>query len=325
MIERAPPAARHSQVIKQEHEWMRYRALLLLSPFLLTSCANIVPSFDIPTSPITKGPTVQSIVDRVTCELAELVSPESLSNPEKNVGYFLLTAQYEVAVQLDLSVNDTGGLAPSLTYTAGIFEFGASAKVEQSREQTFHETLFYNMLNLQEQMITRDREIAAGAQLPRIGACPITDTNLAGKLGIRQAVEMAADSDYLQVAKQGDQGAFGGQINFTVTKNLNGVGPTWTLTHFKGPGGLGSVSEVNTDKLTFAFAEATHPLTPEQLTERAIRLGLMKGIAPKRKPSIVGPTAVSSRIRNPVAESLLGRLTLTDIATQLHNIRVNTR
>ncbi|BBO09233.1 hypothetical protein TM102_07030 [Bradyrhizobium sp. TM102] len=274
---------------------------------------------------MTNGPTVKSIVDRVTCELAELVSPESLSNPEKNVGYFLLTAQYEVAIQLDLSVNDTGGLAPSFTYTAGLFDFGASAKIEQSREQTFHETLFYSLLDLQEQIILRDSEISAGEQLPRIGACPVTDTNLAGRLGIRQAVEMAADSDHLQVAKQGEQGAFGGSINFTVTKNLSGIGPTWTLTHFKGPGGLGSVSEVNVDKLTFAFAEAMHPLSGRQLADRATRLGLSGDSSQTRARTASRRTIASTPIRNRTAERLLERLTLTDISTQLRSIRFNTR
>jgi hypothetical protein len=41
-----------------------------------------------------------------------------------------------------------------------------------------------------------------------------------------------------------------------VTKNLNSVGPTWSLKHFKGPGSLGGISEVNTDKVVFAFAQS---------------------------------------------------------------------
>jgi hypothetical protein len=42
------------------------------------------------------------------------------------------------------------------------------------------------------------------------------------------------------------------------------LGPTWTLVQFKGPGGLASLSQVNTDKITLAFAEGPNvgkPLT----------------------------------------------------------------
>jgi hypothetical protein len=53
------------------------------------------------------------------------------------------------------------------------------------------------------------------------------------------------------------KGAFGGAVKFVVTKGVSAAGPTWTLTHFKGPGGLGSFSRLNTDSLTIAFAKHT--------------------------------------------------------------------
>jgi hypothetical protein len=59
------------------------------------------------------------------------------------------------------------------------------------------------------------------------------------------------------------KGVFGGSIQFLVTKNLS-AGPTWTLVHFKGPGPLASVSEVNTDKITLAFAQGPNAGTPMQ-------------------------------------------------------------
>lgn len=78
----------------------------------------------------------------------------------------------------------------------------------------------------------------------------------------------------LQSKLSGTSGAFGGYVNFVITKNLNSVGPTWTLTHFKGPGSLAGVAEVNTDKLTFAFAErsATGGIARAAQTSRAISL-----------------------------------------------------
>jgi len=68
--------------------------------------------------------------------------------------------------------------------------------------------------------------------------------------------------------KLSDDGVFGGYVNFVVTKSVNG-GPTWTLTSFTGPGSnLGSFSEVNTDKLTFAFARGDKAGTPFRVSGR---------------------------------------------------------
>jgi hypothetical protein len=69
-----------------------------------------------------------------------------------------------------------------------------------------------------------------------------------------------------------------------------------TLTHFKGPGSLAGVSEINTDKLTFAFAErsATGALAQTAQTTRAeallnsiltnqisTQIGALKGAIPR--------------------------------------------
>ena len=68
-----------------------HQVVALLLTVLLTGCANIVPQFDIPPDPYTGMPTVASIVDRVTCELAALIAPGADNEAE------LLTGQYEVA------------------------------------------------------------------------------------------------------------------------------------------------------------------------------------------------------------------------------------
>jgi hypothetical protein len=88
--------------------------------------------------------------------------------------------------------------------------------------------------------------------------CPPPDTNLSGTLGISDFVAMAAQSEGLDTSNK----VFGGTIQFLVTKNVNSVGPTWTLVHFKGPGGLLNFSQVNTDKITPAFAQGPHVGTP---------------------------------------------------------------
>jgi hypothetical protein len=278
-------------------------------PVILAGCAGIVPTYDIPRDS-TGAPTVSSIVRRVTCELANLVAPGASHEFE------LLTGQYDVAVQLDLTVNDTGGLAPSVSYLNGPFTFGAAAKLEQSREQFFSEKLFFSLLDLRDQV--EDSEIAyrEGRINSKITDCAeYADTNLAGDLGIRQAVDLALGSNYLQTtAKASDQGAFGGYINFLVTKNVNAVGPTWTLTHFTGPGGLGSLSEVNTDKLTFAFAVPDVPLTAEQLDKRERA----------RRQARLNPSRAVGKPRRAVnfrAEQLIQQLQINQISNRLNTIR----
>ena len=90
-------------------------------------------------------------------------------------------------------------------------------------------------------------------------------------------------------------GSFGGYVQFVVTKNVNMVGPTWTLKQFNGPGSLAGLSEINTDKITFAFARG--------------------GAAGK-------PFSVISNARNPVTEQLLTQINVNQLTTQLSNLRI---
>ena len=218
-----------------------YAALL---PIFIGGCAAVVPRFDVPTDPASGTPTVRSIVDEITCEFNEMLA-------EPTFREFLLLGDIDVALQLTLTVNDSGGLTPSFTYTNGLFSFNAGATLSQSREQNYTETLYYSMRQLD-----HDNQLAKAA-----GKGPIchqnADTNLAGNLGLRDAVAIAIQSPNLNFTKKlsGTDGEFGGYVNFVLTKNINAVGPTWTLKHFKGPGSFGALSEVNTDKLVFAFAE----------------------------------------------------------------------
>jgi hypothetical protein len=145
--------------------------------------------------------------------------------------------------------------------------------VDAQREQNFTEQLIFSIKDIRTEMLLAAE---ASQKLHRpvdSFDCPVVDTNLAGELGMVQSAEMAFTSGglNLQTKLSGASGAFGGYVNFIITKNLNSVGPTWTLTHFKGPGSLAGVSEMNTDKLTFAFAErsATGAIPRAAQTARA--------------------------------------------------------
>jgi hypothetical protein len=215
-----------------------------LSSLAAGGCAAVVPYFDIPVDE--KGaPTVQSIAQRVTYELAGLLEePYGLRNA-------LLIGDIQVALQLNLTVNDTGGLRPSVSFVNGPFAFGLGGTLSQSREQNYTEKLYYSLRDLQKEV-----DLARKLNID-LAACRPIDTNLSGNLGLKRTVELAFTSPHLDWTAKISDGAFGGYVNFVVTKNVN-AGPTWTLVNFTGPGNnLGTFSEVNTDKLTFAFAGGT--------------------------------------------------------------------
>jgi hypothetical protein len=244
----------------------------------LSGCSAVVPSFDIPVNE--SGPTIQSISNRVTCELAGLIDQTN------GLRSALLISDIDVALQLNLTVNDTGGLSPTLSYISGPFAFGLGGTLSQSREQNFTQKFYYSLRTLQLEV---DYAKKHGVDL---AVCRPTDTNLAGELGLRRTVELALTSQHVAWgSKLSDDGAFGGYVNFVVTKNVN-AGPTWTLTSFTGPGSnLGTFSEVNTDKLTFAFARGDKAGTP---------------------------FAVSGRQR---ADHLLDQINLNQLTTQLGGVR----
>jgi hypothetical protein len=261
--------------------------MAVVAALSLAGCASVVPHYDIPNDPRSGEPTVRSIVDEITCELDSMLD-------DHHYRPYLLGGDMVAAFQLNLTVNDSGGLAPTMAFSNGLFSFGVGASLSQSREQNYTETLYYSMKEL-------DSDNQAARKNGQVIDCRhVIDTNLAGDLGLREAVAMAIQSPHLKTDQplSGSSGEFGGYINFGVTKNLNSVGPTWTLTHFRGPGGLMGVSEVNTDKLQFAFAQAAP--APAAPAKSAAAKGTGVGLAKYK--------TVINQLQN---------ITLNQIATQL--------
>ncbi len=213
------------------------RAAVAAATFASCCGGCAVPRYDVPY--VAGAPAVHSIMERVECELLDLVKDGTQEHE------WLLTGDYQVAAALSLEVNDTGGLAPSFSLIdpigAGSFAFGGSGTLSQSRDHNFTENLQYSLREIYLQW--RDH--------PGAYECPAADTNLAGKLGISDFVDMALDSQGLA---EDQKSPFGGSIQFLVTKSVSAVGPSWTLVRFKGPGGV-NMSEINTDKITLAFAK----------------------------------------------------------------------
>ncbi|WP_145987221.1 MULTISPECIES: hypothetical protein [Bradyrhizobium] len=269
-------------------------AAAALCASFLSGCA--VPIYDVPYDSAGQ-PTVKSIVDRIQCEIKEMVRDDS-DDVAAFHGRFLLNGDYDAEISLSVEVNDTGGLAPNMSYLhpPTSFTFNVSGTLSGSRDHTFTENI---------QLSTREiyREWKSGTNLHE---CPPADTNLSGRLGLSDFVAMAAltprRDDTITLATPG--GVFGGTITFVITKNLSAIGPTWQLVNFTGPGALGSLSQVNTDKITVAFARGPN--------------------AGKPMPAIV-KRPWRRDISNPYAHEFLNQLLTSSINTQLQILRNSLR
>lgn len=244
----------------------------LCAVIIATTCSGCgVPRYDVRYDSAGQ-PTVESVVARIQCELRDMVRDDRPDDPTTFHRLFLLDGDYDVAIALSVEVNDTGGLAPSLSYTTPLttktatsFNFGANGNLSESRDHNFTENI-----QLSVRSIYLDWK-----QNPNAYGCPTVDTSLAGTLGLKDFVAMAALSQNLdQTQKISGKGVFGGSIQFLVTKNLTAAGPSWALVYFKSVGANVNLSEVNTDKITLAFAEGPNAGKPMPKTKSAHPLNL---------------------------------------------------
>jgi hypothetical protein len=207
-----------------------------------------VPAYDVPRDDYGQ-PTVKTIVERIQCEIRDMVRNDRPEDPASFNRRVLLNGDYMVFVALSLEVNDSGGLAPSASYitpwaTAATFTANINANISQARNHTFTDNIV-----LSTSQIYLDWKNGIKAY-----DCPVANTNLAGELGLKDIVNLAASTPGLdEEMKGGQKSAFGGTIQFVVTKSLSATGPSWQLVRFKNVAALANLSEVNTDKIILNF------------------------------------------------------------------------
>jgi hypothetical protein len=239
----------------------QFQGLTIATSLSLFCASCAVPQFDVPYTE--NGPTVDSVVRRIECEMREMVVEDD-NNPASFNSPFLLTNDYVVAIALSLDVTNTGGLAPSLSYLNPVASFGLSGTgtLSEARNANFTENIQLSFRKIHDRW--------EHDHIPF--ECPSADTNLAGNLGIRDFVALAAQTSHLnQRSGSNSPEVFGGTVQFLVTKQINSFGPTWTLVHFVGPGSV-NLSQVNTDKITLSFArgkEAGKPLAEHMVEAKA--------------------------------------------------------
>ena len=144
-------------------------ALLSISYFC-TGCA--VPQFDVPYT--AEGPTVDTVVRRIECEMREMVVLDN-ENPASFNSKFLLNNDYDVAIALSLDVTNTGGLAPSFSYLNPVssFAFGGTGTLSEARDHNFTENI----------QLSFRRIFMNWKQDNQLYQCPPANTNFCWKLG----------------------------------------------------------------------------------------------------------------------------------------------
>jgi hypothetical protein len=232
--------------------------LILCCSLALAGCAS-VSTFDVPQDENGR-PSVKTIVDEVNCELAQLTDP--IANP--NLAYLIEQDGLVAFVEIDLTVNDDGTLAPNATYmnVPGVLSFGAGAKLDIQHEQSFSATYFFDLSDYKK---IRAIDPKIRAQLhDNIDtlACPMVKGNpLYGNLGIVDTVAMAyhsssdLDTSIKPTGSKSGSNAFSGYRKFVLLKNINATGPTWSIVNFKGPGPLAGYALTNTDQVSFGFGK----------------------------------------------------------------------
>ncbi len=221
------------------------------------------PEFD-----AVSGVTPATIADVVKCELiwAREDHPQLSGQPGEKSPPWLAVAD------LTLQVDESATLTPAFTHTDVVSKavshvFGWGIKFDTQAQRIYTQSITFKIDKLKDPTHRCDnRELVAG-----------TGFSLNGRLGLSEVVGMAFASSKYVPAEGGGLGGlenkalklasakaasggesknkyFGQALEFVVTKNLNGVGPTWILTFFRGPGGFFKVERGDTHKLSISFA-----------------------------------------------------------------------
>lgn len=231
-----------------------------------------MPPFDVPEND-RDLPTVAHVVDKIECELAEARDdPANIALSGYLHGLNLADfGQWAASVTLSLTVNDTGGLSPTSGLSLAYLQpyraspqglvLGGNAFLYQQRQRIFTQTYTIAI-----------NSIPPNENCERLRA-KRDNFNLEGDLGLRdqigiglRAFSTSRASTYIPATvKTGSPDSFGGTVSFDVFKGITSLGPTWTLSTFKGVGGGLGYQRDDLNKIAITFAPAKYvgpPPTP---------------------------------------------------------------
>ena len=207
----------------------------------LISCSS-VPSFDHPLGSTAAPPTVADLVTHIQCEIWDVMAGEggfahaSLSE--------LSSRKYIAYATLTVDVTNLEGTAPSLSF---ISPFAAPmTNLTSSIGGQYSATQHRNMTETFTIDVSKFDETAPAKCHAHSGA----GKGLRGNLGLESVIatglKHVTDDEFIFKKPTSETKpsfnaivapVFGSTVDFTIVYGISNVGPTWTLTKFKGPGG----------------------------------------------------------------------------------------
>lgn len=223
------------------------RAAAAVLCLLLPGCMYVPAPYDVPYARDGTTPLVDTIVTEISCELLDMVRDDRDEAHTYLRRGTLLRYDYHAAMYLTIDSTASGGFAPVFNFPHPWFSFTVAPNYKHSRENQIGYNLLFSFVDLYD----RWRADPGRFQCPAV-----PNTDLAGNLGLQDAVSSALNLEPLAYTDKPSAtgGIFNGFVTFTATKSIDRIGPTWTITHFNGPGPLLSGSIATTNKLAFGFA-----------------------------------------------------------------------
>jgi hypothetical protein len=204
-----------------------------------TGCSTL-PQFNLAASLSPKN-----IMDRLQCEIYQAAQEHVL----------LRDGHWGAFATLTFTVDGAAGLSPSLSYVNALagatsFVLSGGAVLNRTKKRVFNESVQIDDISqLVPDVCVEDKS---------------ENGDLAGNLGVNEIVDLALRSFAAggPVAFRPKPDSFSELVQFQLIRNINAVGPIWTLSTFRGPGGLIGASRTDTHALTISFAPPTPSPTP---------------------------------------------------------------
>ncbi len=153
----------------------------------------------------------------------------------------------QVTVALTLTVDDSGGIAPSLSFIHPAHITPRSetdivgGEVTKARKRTLTRNVHFDVADVD----------------PKASCAADTNAKVLGSFHVGTLIDSQMAAPALPGVTVADKDAlFGTTVQFALKLSLNG-GPTWVRVHFKGPGdkGIFNTSRTDTSSLVIAFAK----------------------------------------------------------------------
>jgi hypothetical protein len=166
---------------------------------------------------------ISDIVHRIKCEVGDAVNSDTEWDG------------WTAGVDLTLIVNTQAGITP------GVSIINPLAQVVDKARGTFSQSFSLAAGGTLNGQANRTDTVSFDIRLNKpIPQCPPRDIGLTGNLGLTEWLDSVAGIKH-QAAISEKPKSFSHTVDFIVTMNA-GITPTWSLVHFKGPGGGASAS-----------------------------------------------------------------------------------